>query len=40
MKRFLWGVLAGSILFPVLYVARFFWKRRRDSITFDDTEWP
>ncbi len=40
LKQFLYGVLFGVLFFPILYIGRFWWKRRSEKIDFDETEWP
>jgi hypothetical protein len=40
MRQFLWGVVFGTILFPLAYIGRLWLRRRSDRIDFDDTEWP
>ena len=40
MRQFLWGILFGVILFPIMYIGRLLLKRRREEINFNDSEWP
>ncbi len=40
MRNFLWGMLAGALLVPLLYLVRVLWKRRSERIVIDDSEWP
>ncbi len=40
MRQFLWGLIFGVILFPILYIGRILWRHRSEKIDFDDAEWP
>jgi len=40
MRRFLYGVVVGFILFPALYVGWLWLRHRSDTIDFDESEWP
>jgi len=40
MRRFLWGIIFGIILGPVMYIGRLWLRQRREKIDFDDSEWP
>jgi hypothetical protein len=40
MKKFIWGVVFGIILVPVVYIGRLVKKYRSEKVHFDDTEWP
>jgi hypothetical protein len=40
MRRFLLGTIFGVILLPLLYIGRFFLKRRREKVDVDYNEWP
>lgn len=40
LRHFGWGMLAGALLVPLIYLARVLWKRRSERITIDDSEWP
>ena len=40
LKQFLYGVLFGFLLLPIIYIGRIWWKRRREKIDFDEPEWP
>lgn len=39
-RVFLWGVLFGILLVPVLYMLRSLWKSRNESVSIDDSDWP
>ena len=40
LRQFVYGVLFGVILFPILYIGRLWWRHRTEEAPFDDTEWP
>ena len=40
LKQFLYGILFGVFLFPIIYIGRILWKRRSEKVDFDDSEWP
>lgn len=40
MKQFLWGVLIGIILLPILHMIRSWLKHRGERIDLNETEWP
>ncbi len=40
IKQFLYGVLFGVLLLPIVYIGRLWWKHRSEKIKFDETEWP
>lgn len=40
LKQFLYGLLFGVLLLPILYIGRLWWKHRGEKIDFDEPEWP
>ena len=39
MRRFLWGVLFGVVLIPLMYVLNLKRRARNERVEFDDSEW-
>jgi hypothetical protein len=40
VRHFLYGVVFGIILVPVLYVTRMLWRRRSERVEIEEAEWP
>lgn len=40
MRQFLWGVVFGFFLIPVMYIGRLWLKHRGEKVDFDEAEWP
>jgi hypothetical protein len=40
MRQFLWGVVFGIFLVPVMYIVRLWLKYRSEKIDYDEAEWP
>ena len=40
LKQFLYGIVFGVLLLPILYTGRLWLKHRSEKIDFDEAEWP
>jgi len=40
MRQFLWGVIFGIFLLPIVYIGRLWLRHHSERIDFDEAEWP
>lgn len=40
MRQFLWGIVFGIVLLPIVYIGRLWFHQHSEKIDFDEAEWP